>query len=476
VSMERGKRQPLRRATRSSASLRLVTETPRDVVETPQPSAASGDDGDDAPAELLAAVTSSLLAGIAAARTPLAAELALSSSFGIIQAGVADQADQEAAARMLLDQVVDHAEMTGGADEMAMLRVAAVVGPASTRARAAEAAERLAQAGVPDRPWATRVGRPRMLRAWQYGDVLGAQSSIGVLFDYQGRDHALMVLVDHMLGGGVKDCWVSEGRAARGLHDSIADAMAREPDTYFVDLDSAAAATALREALSNPPCPEQDDQVEDVGELLYLTRSRTEHLARLADLPPESEQLDPDATIGAGEILRIKISIRHTKPPIWRRLEVSETTTLATLHALIKGAFGWTDSHLHQFEVEDPVRGRRVVRDGATQRFTLASLVDPSGASVVYRYDFGDDWEHLIELEAREPALAGVAYPRCPAGRRADPPEDCGGPGGLAMILEALADPQQPDHEDLITWVPSGYDPAHFDRVAVEASLRRAWS
>src|SRR5674476_1638788 len=63
-------------------------------------------------------------------------------------------------------------------------------------------------------------GRPEMLRAWRYGDVFGAQSSVGVLFDYRGREHVVMVLVDHLLGGGVKDCWVSEGLAAKDMRNS----------------------------------------------------------------------------------------------------------------------------------------------------------------------------------------------------------------------------------------------------------------
>jgi hypothetical protein len=125
-----------------------------------------------------------------------------------------------------------------------------------------------------------------MLRAWHYGDVFGAQSSVGVLFDYRGREHALMVLVDHLLGGGVKDCWVSEGRPAKDMRNSVAAALAGEPTTFFEDIDAAAAAALLGSALANPPCPEQADQIEDVTNHLYLVRARVEHLARLAGIAP----------------------------------------------------------------------------------------------------------------------------------------------------------------------------------------------
>jgi hypothetical protein len=121
-----------------------------------------------------------------------------------------------------------------------------------------------------------------MLRAWRYGDVFGAQSSVGVLFDYRGREHALMVLVDHLLGGGIKDCWVVEGRSAKAMRNAVAAAMASEPTAFFEDIDAVAVAALLGSALTSPPCPEQADQIEDVANHLYLVRARVEHVAKLA--------------------------------------------------------------------------------------------------------------------------------------------------------------------------------------------------
>jgi hypothetical protein len=140
----------------------------------------------------------------------------------------------------------------------------------------------LAAGGVADRPWAGRVGHPTMLRAWRFGDVFGAQSSVGVLFDYRGREHVLMVLVDHLLGGGIKDCWVCEGRPVKQTRNTVAAAMASKPDTFFEDIDAAAVAGLLGSALANPPCPEQADQIEDVAKHLYLVRARVELVAQLA--------------------------------------------------------------------------------------------------------------------------------------------------------------------------------------------------
>lgn len=282
--MGRGRRREARRsATRKQPSVSLVSSGPPAREGSVQAGVPAG--AVDTTDELVGTATASLLAGIAEARNPLAAELVLCGAVGAVETGLSDDADElerlEALTQML-DQVIGHAETLASVDALALLRVCSVLGPATSRSAARESAGRLAAAGVADRPWAGTVGSPQMLRAWRYGDVFGAQSSVGVLFDYRGRDHAVMVLVDHLLGGGVKDCWVSEGRAAKDMRNSVAAAMAGEPDTFFEDIDAAAAAALLGSALSCPPCPEQADQIQDVADLLYLVRARVEHLARLA--------------------------------------------------------------------------------------------------------------------------------------------------------------------------------------------------
>lgn len=234
---------------------------------------------------LIGAATATLLAAIAKARSPLAAELVLCGAFGAVETGMPDDADEQErreALSLMLGQVIGHSEMVASAEALALLRVCSVLGPATSRGAARESAGRLAAAGVADRPWASKVGRPEMLRAWRYGDVFGAQSSVGVLFDYRGREHVVMVLVDHLLGGGVKDCWVSEGRAAKDMRNSFAAAMAGNPDTFFEDINAADGAALLGSALACPPCPQQADQIKDVNNHLHLLRARVEHLARLA--------------------------------------------------------------------------------------------------------------------------------------------------------------------------------------------------
>jgi hypothetical protein len=287
--MGRGRhREAKRSATRRRPSLSLVSGD-RLTAEGSGPASGEPVGDAEAPAELIAEATASLLAGIAEARSPLAAELVLCGAFGAVATGLPEDASEQERVEALthmMGQVIGHAETLATVEALALLRVCSVLGPEKGRRAAHEGAGRLATAGVVDRPWAGMIGRPAMLRAWHYGDVFGTQVSVGMLFDYRGREHVLMVLIDHLLGSGIKDSWVSEGRRAKDVRNAVAAGMASEPDTFFEDIDAGAAAVLLGAALECPPCPEQPDQIADVRDHLYLVRSRTEHLARLAGIPP----------------------------------------------------------------------------------------------------------------------------------------------------------------------------------------------
>jgi hypothetical protein len=170
---------------------------------------------------------------------------------------------------------------------------------------------------------------------------------------------------------------------------------------------------------------------------------------------------------------QLKVTLREVRPPVWRRLAVSSGITLGALSPLLEAALGWEGYHLHVFEID----GRRYgsadpdwdATDLDERRYRLGRVLPGVGSRMRWKYDFGDGWEHDIVVEAIGPAEAGVTYPRCPAGRRACPPEDCGGPWGYAELLRALADPGDPEHAELAAWAPPDFNPARFD--AVEATL-----
>ena len=179
------------------------------------------------------------------------------------------------------------------------------------------------------------------------------------------------------------------------------------------------------------------------------------------------------------KIYQFKITLKRTKPPIWRRIQVPGDYTFWGLHVAIQDAMGWTDSHLHEFEVYNS-RKHCVESIGFPDeefsiiRETLPAWEIPLGRyftslnrQAEYTYDFGDGWEHSVVLEKKVQPVDGASYPRCLAGRRRCPPEDCGGPWGYQEFLEILADPKHERHEEILEWISGVYDPDDFEVAAV---------
>ncbi len=154
---------------------------------------------------------------------------------------------------------------------------------------------------------------------------------------------------------------------------------------------------------------------------------------------------------------------------------MSDTVTLAQLHHIIQAAMGWYDSHLHQFTVgrvhygvPDPDDFEEV-RD--ERRVRLNQILTEPKQKLVYEYDFGDGWEHVILLEKVLSPEQGAEYPRCTAGKRACPPEDVGGVWGYESFLETIRDRKHPEHVEMLEWVGGEFDPEEFDLAAVNEAL-----
>jgi hypothetical protein len=175
-------------------------------------------------------------------------------------------------------------------------------------------------------------------------------------------------------------------------------------------------------------------------------------------------------------IYRMKVTLKGSKPPIWRRIEVPANITLAGLDRVIQAAMGWDGAHLHQFLIDgeyysDP---RFELDDIINEnQVRLDKLVPFEKSKFLYEYDFGDDWQHTILVEKILPAEDGKLYPLCVTGKRACPPEDVGGIWGYEEFLEAIGDPKHPEHESMLEWVGGSHDPEAFDLEAVNALLRR---
>ena len=162
-------------------------------------------------------------------------------------------------------------------------------------------------------------------------------------------------------------------------------------------------------------------------------------------------------------VFQFKITLIGLEPPIWRRIQVPCYYTFYDLHVAIQNAMGWTDSHLHAFEIEKkrPVRIESPYAvdelfeeaEGFTPNISLARFFVKEKDAAIYEYDFGDGWRHEVLLEDIVLRKAGVKYPVCLDGQRACPPEDCGGPSGYDHLLSAVNNPRTQDDLELREWL-----------------------
>lgn len=175
-------------------------------------------------------------------------------------------------------------------------------------------------------------------------------------------------------------------------------------------------------------------------------------------------------------IYQLRITLDEVDPAVWRRVQVPGGYTLDRLHRVVQYAVGWSDYHLHAFDIgglqygtPDP-DGLLEVRDELDARLDTVAV---KGTRFRYTYDFGDWWDHEIVVEDVLPAEPDLTYPLCLEGGGACPPEDVGGPRGYADLLAALADPMHPDHLVMREWLGRPFDVAAFDPERATTLLRR---
>jgi len=172
---------------------------------------------------------------------------------------------------------------------------------------------------------------------------------------------------------------------------------------------------------------------------------------------------------------QLKITIQEIRPPIWRRVRVPGRMSLEALHRVIQIVFGWTNSHLHEFDIggEDFGNAEEFPRPGdpGEHRVSIAGAVGMEIKRFLYTYDFGDDWRHEVVVEKVEPAGPGEDRAVCLGGKRHGPPEDCGGSWGYVEFLEAIHDPRHEQHGEMLEWIGGGFNPEAFDLAAVNKRL-----
>jgi hypothetical protein len=188
---------------------------------------------------------------------------------------------------------------------------------------------------------------------------------------------------------------------------------------------------------------------------------------------------DPDPRTLALTVHELRITLLDVSPPVWRLVRVPSALPLSTVHAVVQIAFGWEDRHLHEWRAGDVTYGLSDEdswgEDLADESSAILAEVAPADSMLRYDYDFGDGWEHLVEVVAVTPYDANVPPVACLAGARACPPEDCGGPLGYEHLIDAIRDPDDAEHDEMVLWAGEGFDPAAFDLDAVNQRLEQLW-
>ncbi len=177
----------------------------------------------------------------------------------------------------------------------------------------------------------------------------------------------------------------------------------------------------------------------------------------------------------AGKVYQLKVTLKGSKPPIWRRILVPDATLDNIANYLIT-AIGWIGGHLHGFSagnayygISDPEWGDPNMIDEST--VMLSQIISSRRKKFTFDYDFGDGWEHEVLVEKVLEPEPGVTYPVCLTGRRACPPEDVGGIYGFYEFLEVMDDPDHPEHEEMMEWIGGPFNPAAFDLKETNAAL-----
>lgn len=193
--------------------------------------------------------------------------------------------------------------------------------------------------------------------------------------------------------------------------------------------------------------------------------------------------VEPAGVRIASPIFRLRVVLSGTKPVIWRLVQVPGTAKLGWLHAVLQVAMGWTNSHLHQFDVNGTLysdtRHNYAEFEGDPEileewKFSLQQVAARAGETLGYEYDFGDSWRHEITIEQiLPPDTVGAKQALCLGGACACPPEDCGGIWGYAKLLRILKNRKHPEHKAMKSWLGRPFDPEFFDVEEISAWLSR---
>jgi hypothetical protein len=176
----------------------------------------------------------------------------------------------------------------------------------------------------------------------------------------------------------------------------------------------------------------------------------------------------------------LKVTLVDTDPSVWRTFLVEPDVTFNELHQVLQAVMGWTSSHFYSFRKEmvviappsrhDPIDSTSTDLDAS--KIHLSELLKRKGESIEYTYDFGDNWEHMVELKDIV-EHEDIHMATCLEGERACPPEDSGGIPGYTELVSVMQDPDCEEYDEMVEWLGEPFDPEHFDINQVNADLER---
>ena len=441
---------------------------------------------------------------------------------------------------LLVAGIVPELEARANAEALAMLLAIGSVAAGRAAKAAVAAADRLAEAGVPRPGWVAELAEPvSAAECWRLVDTEDTESILVSVFERAGRSHALGMTVKHHDCGAACEIFLLDPDEVPSMLEEIrAGIRSTGLEATYARVPAAELRWLAEQALDSRAVHESaeldlgiyaaasDDDLAEYRTMAALFRVRLNVLpapAKPANAPREYENdcvaeftgpslarragngsdpfgalapavllgsapvASPVATLPAkrkksappAPIFQVKVGLLGAKPPIWRRLEIPADISLARLHDAIQVAFGWNDGHLHVFETDYGEFGTAEagLGHGSETAVTLEQVAPAVGSKIRYTYDFGDDWEHEIVVEKTLQRDSAVCYPRCTGGRRAAPPDDCGGIWGYAELVGVLGDPAHPEHDDMLEWLgldsAAEFEPGHFDAESITMSLSR---
>jgi hypothetical protein len=150
------------------------------------------------------------------------------------------------------------------------------------------------------------------------------------------------------------------------------------------------------------------------------------------------------------------------------------TTVVVPFPTNVSSAVNVVAYHMWAFDIEGEQYGEDPdgeMEMASASKLKLSHVAQEGVKKFRYIHDFGDNWDHVVQIEKVLEAEPKINYPRCVKGSRACPPEDCGGAWSYADFVEAIQNPKVEQHEERLEWFGGDFDPEAFDIEAVNKEL-----